>query len=124
MAVAAPLERVRAIALALPEAAEQETWEHPTFRVRGKIFAIYSDEPPKGPQISLKAPPGVQALLVGADPARFFLPPYVAHKGWVGVRLGDAAVDWDEVAALVARSWRMTAPRRLAATLPEADAAS
>lgn len=121
MAAAAPLERVRAIALGLPEATEQETWGHPTFRVRGKIFAIYSDDGPEGAVVSLKAPPGVQAMLIGADPARFFPPPYTAHKGWVGMRLGKANVDWDEVAALLARSWRMTAPRRLAATLPGVD---
>jgi hypothetical protein len=111
MADAAPLERLRSLALGLPEAAEPETWGHATFRVRGRIFAIYSDEPPNGPRLSLKAPPGVQALLVAARPARFFPPPYTAHRGWVGVRLGDAGVDWDEVAALVVRSWRMTAPR-------------
>jgi hypothetical protein len=109
------------MALALPGAVEQETWGHPTFRMAGRIFAIYSDELPHGPRLSLKAPPGVQAMLVGADPARFFLPPYTAHKGWVGVALGDGRVDWDEVAALVERSWRMTAPKRLAAGRPEAE---
>jgi hypothetical protein len=116
---ATPLDRLRAIALALPEAEERETWDHPTFRVRSKIFAIFSNDGPEGAVVSLKAPPGVQALLLGADPQRFFPPPYTAHKGWVGVRLGDDAIDWAEVAALVARSWRMTAPRRLAAALPE-----
>ncbi len=116
-----PLGRVRAIALALPGAVEQTTWDHPTFRVAGKIFAIFSDEPPPGPRLSLKAPPGVQAMLVGAFPERFFLPPYTAHKGWVGVVLGDERVDWDEVAALVERSWRMTAPKRLVAGRPETE---
>jgi len=113
-----PLDQLRAIALALPEAAEQITWDHPTFRVRGKIFGIFSDEPHEGPRVSLKAPPGVQAMLVEADAARFFVPPYTGHKGWIGVRLSEGT-DWDEVAALVTRSWRMTAPARLAATLPE-----
>ncbi len=65
-----------------------------------------------------KAPRGVQEMLVEAAPERFFRPPYVGHKGWIGVVL-DAATDWAEVAALVRRSWRMTAPKRLAATLPD-----
>lgn len=113
-----PIARLRAIALALPEAAEQITWDHPTFRVRGKIFGICSDEPGEGPRVSLKAPPGVQAMLVEADADRFFVPPYTGNKGWIGVRLHEGA-DWDEIAALVTRSWRMTAPARLASTLPE-----
>lgn len=50
----------------------------------------------------------------GADPERFFVPPYVGHKGWVGMRL-DKSPDWNEVQALVRRSYRLIAPRRLAA---------
>jgi hypothetical protein len=52
-------------------------------------------------------------VLVGADPKRFFVPPYVGHKGWIGVRLDDKP-DWDEVAELVKRSYRLVAPKRLA----------
>jgi hypothetical protein len=59
----------------------------------------------------------VQAVLVGAAPERFFVPPYVGHRGWIGVWLDDPGVDWAEVAALVRRSWRLTAPKRLAAAL-------
>ncbi|HEX7970046.1 MAG TPA: MmcQ/YjbR family DNA-binding protein [Stellaceae bacterium] len=109
------MDRLRAICLALPEAAEKETWDLPTFRVREKIFvmAIIGESP-----LSLwcKAPPGSQTILVGADPRRFFVPPYVGHKGWVGMRLG-VGVDWREVDELVRRSYRMTAPKRLAALL-------
>ena len=110
---AAPLERLRAICLALPEAVEREAWGDPTFRVRDKIFAM---EKRGDGRISVwcKAPPGSQAVLVGADPARFFVPPYVGHKGWVGMRLDDAP-DWNEVALLVRRSYRLIAPKRLAA---------
>jgi hypothetical protein len=57
-------------------------------------------------------------MLVEADPDRFFRPPYVGPKGWIGVLL-TGRVDWDEVAVLVRRSWRMTAGKRLAATLPD-----
>jgi hypothetical protein len=108
-----PIGRLRAICLALPEAMEQETWGHPTFRVRGKIFATGSSA--DGPAtLTCKAPPGSQLVLVGADPDRFFVPPYVGPKGWVGMRL-DRKPDWEEVAKLIRRSYRMTAPKRLAA---------
>src|SRR5262249_3629740 len=58
-----------------------------------------------------KVPPGSQGVLIGADPQRFFVPPYFGPKGWVGVVL-DASVDWNEVAALVTRSYRLIAPKR------------
>jgi predicted DNA-binding protein (MmcQ/YjbR family) len=109
----AALGRLRKICLALPEAKERETWGHPTFRVRDKIFATFG-EGEGGPALTCKAPPGSQAILVGADPARFFVPAYVGSKGWVGMRL-DRRVDWAEVAVVVERSWRLTAPKRLVA---------
>ncbi len=65
-----------------------------------------------------KAPPGVQPALVGANPERFFVPPYVGHHGWVGMWL-NVEIDWDEVADLVEESYRMTAPKRLAARLDQ-----
>ncbi len=107
-----PTERLRAICLALPEACEKETWGNPTFRVREKIFAM---ERRDDDRVSLwcKAPPGSQTILVAADPDRFFVPPYVGHKGWVGMRL-DEGPDWEEVASLVRRSYRLVAPKRLA----------
>jgi hypothetical protein len=108
------IDRLRAICVALPEAVEKQTWDVPTFRVRDKIFAMAND---RG-TVSCKAPPGVQAILVGAAPDRFFVPHYVGHKGWIGFRL-DQDTDWIEVRALIARSYRMTAPKRLAALVPE-----
>jgi predicted DNA-binding protein (MmcQ/YjbR family) len=111
------LGRLRAICLALPEATEKETWETPTFRVRDRIFTMVSERNER-PAIWLKAPKGVQAILLGADPDRFFAPPYVGPKGWVGVHL-DRRPDWAEVAGLVRRSYRMTAPKRLAALVEE-----
>jgi predicted DNA-binding protein (MmcQ/YjbR family) len=107
------LARLRTICLALPEAVEKETWEAPTFRVRDKIFAMVHDTDGR-PGVWCKAPPGVQAILIEADPTRFFRPPYVGPKGWIGVWL-DIEVDWDEMADLIGRSYRMTAPKRLLA---------
>ena len=110
-----PIDRLRAICLALPEAEEKEAWGDPTFRVRDKIFAM---EKRGDGRISVwcKAPPGSQMVLVGADPERFFVPPYVGQKGWVGMRL-DTYPDWEEVAKVVTRSYRLIAPKRLAALL-------
>ena len=108
-------ERVRALCLALPEASEKTTWAQPTYRVRDRIFAMQVDRD-RGLAVWLKAPPGSQAVLVGADPARFHVPPYVGPKGWVGVTL-DAGMDWDELGLLVRRSYRLVAPKRLAGRL-------
>jgi predicted DNA-binding protein (MmcQ/YjbR family) len=105
------VSRLRDLCLALPEAVEKETWELPTFRVRDKIFAmVHAVDGRMG--VWCKAPPGAQAILVMAAPERFFRPPYVGHKGWIGFWL-DGVTDWDEVADLVGRSYRMTAPKRL-----------
>ena len=108
-----PINRLRAICLALPEALKKATWGDPTFRVRDRIFAM---EKRGDGRISLwcKAPPGSQMVLVGADPERFFVPPYVGHKGWIGMRL-DNDPDWAEVAEVVRRSYVLIAPKRLAA---------
>lgn len=103
--------RLRAICLALPEAEERETWGAPTYRVRDRIFAMLRTGDGRT-SLWCKAPPGAQEILVGADPELFFRPPYVGPKGWIGMRL-DRGPDWAEVAALVQRSYRMTAPKAL-----------
>jgi predicted DNA-binding protein (MmcQ/YjbR family) len=112
------IERLRRICLALPGATEKPFGGHtdPTFRVRDKIFAMCGDgyDHDRPVEMWCKAPPGGQEILVGADPERFFVPPYVGHNGWIGVRLHGEA-DWDVIAGLVADSYRMTAPKRLAA---------
>jgi len=89
-------------------------WGEPTFRVRDKMFAMYTNDHHRDGRVALwcKAPPGAQEILVGAAPKRFFVPPYVGHKGWIGVRL-DIDVDWNEVAEHIKESYCMTAPRQL-----------
>jgi hypothetical protein len=112
----AALDHLRKICLALPQAVEKETWENPTFRVREKIFAmVHAADGRLG--VWCKAPAGVQAILVEAAPERFFRPPYVGSKGWIGIWLNDP--DWQEVADLIARSWQMTAPKRLVRAVPD-----
>lgn len=104
---------VVAICRGFPEAEERETWGAPTWRVRDRIFAMERTADGGGLSLWLKASPGAQEVLIGADPDRFFAPPYVGPKGWIGVRL-DAVSDWGEIESLVSRSYRLVAPRRLA----------
>jgi hypothetical protein len=117
--IAGPLARLRKVCFALPEVTEKEAWGEPTFRVRDKLFAMFATDHHHDGNIAVwcKAAMGMQDILIDADPERFFKPPYVGPKGWIGIRL-DGKVDWDEVHALLAESWRMTAPPKLAATLP------
>jgi predicted DNA-binding protein (MmcQ/YjbR family) len=108
------LKRLRKICLALPEAKEKEAWGDPTWRVRDRIFAMQKGNHERGrPSLWLKAPEGAQSALVSGDPERLFVPPYVGHKGWVGVYLDTRKVDWGFVASLVEESYRLIAPKRL-----------
>ena len=111
-----PLAKVRKLALALPEAHEVEAWEAPTFRVKNKLFAMYSGLSNHAgghrPSLWIKALAENQQLMIRSDPERFFLPPYVGKGGWIGVWV-DKGVDWDEVADLLGDAWRMTAPKTL-----------
>jgi predicted DNA-binding protein (MmcQ/YjbR family) len=108
------IERIRAISLALPEAVEKPFGGHvaaPAFRVREKFFVMCSED---CSTINVKAPTGVQGLLVGSDAERFFVPKYVGPKGWVGVRLDlHVPPDWDELAEMIVESYCLIAPPRL-----------
>ena len=106
---------VRALALGLPEAVEQETWGHPTFRVRKKMFGTLATD---GSTATLKASKQEQAALVQTDPETFFVPAYVGQHGWVGFHV--ARVDPDELAELVTEAWRMTAPKAIVRAFDEA----
>ena len=111
----AAIERIRALCMALPEAEERPFGGHtaPSFRIRDKLFVTISED---GAHMTCKAPPGVQQALVCSDPRRFYVPKYVGHNGWVGARL-DIQANWDEMAELIEDSYRLTAPKRLAALL-------
>jgi len=106
-----PLERLRAICLALPEANESGGVGDPSFKVQEKIFAM-QHRMDQRMSLWCKAPAGAQSILVNSAPERFFVPPYVGRHGWIGLWL-DAITDWDEVTDLVEESYRMTAPKRL-----------
>jgi hypothetical protein len=112
---AAVLERLRSLCLALPETSERLSHGAPSFFVRGKrcFLMLLDDHHGDGVfGIWCAAPPGNQELLVQADPARFYRPPYVGHRGWLGVRLNDG-VDWDELAGIVEDAFATVAPKSL-----------
>lgn len=108
-------DQLRALCLALPDAGEKEAWGDPTFRVRDRIFAMIKTGDGRV-SVWCKAPPGSQQVLVAADAALFFVPPYVGPKGWVGMRL-DRDPDWNDVARVVRRSYALVTPKRLAGRL-------
>jgi hypothetical protein len=113
-----PLERLRELALALPEAHEAVAWGEPTFRVRNKLFAMYASPGTHHthgrPAVWCRVAPSNQDLLIHNEPERYFFPPYAGKAGWVGVYL-DGKPDWDTLGALLEEGWRLTAPKRLAA---------
>ena len=117
---ASPLQRLRRLCLALPESHEVMAWGAETFRVKNKLFAMYSsaESGHSGGRIGvwIKATPENQRLMVATWPTRFFVPPYVGPSGWVGVWLDDGT-DWDEVQELLRDAWMRTAPKKLAATM-------
>jgi predicted DNA-binding protein (MmcQ/YjbR family) len=106
---------LREVCLAFPEAVESGGVGNPSFKVRDKIFAMQHGMDGR-PSLWVKAPEGVQRMLVQAVPERFFRPPYVGQHGWVGLWL-DRKLDWEELADLVEESYRMTAPKRLSARI-------
>jgi hypothetical protein len=122
MAARRPLDRLRKICLALPEAHEVKAWGEPTFRVRNKLFAMYADAGNHHgggrSAVWCKSSHVTQDLLVRMQPERFFVPPYVGGQGWVGIYL-DRQTDWKAVADRLCDGYRMVAPKRLLALLPE-----
>ncbi|MEV7110688.1 MmcQ/YjbR family DNA-binding protein [Streptomyces anulatus] len=111
---------VRSAALSLPDTTEKLAWGQPTFRVAGKIFASLGDDETA---MGVKCPREDRAQLIAAEPEKFFIREgHDDHYAWMRVRL-SALEDEDELAAILADSWRQAAPRRLAAAHPELDGA-
>jgi hypothetical protein len=118
-----PLPRLRKLCLALPESHEVEAWGAPTFRVRNKLFAMFADSSDHHGggrnAVWIKSTHLTQDLLIRAQPARYFSPPYVGPSGWVGAVL-DGSTDWDAVEDLLREAWTMTAPKRVQSLLTAA----
>jgi hypothetical protein len=111
------LARLRTLCTALPEVTEKVSHGEPTWFVR-KVFVMYADRH-HDDRLAFwcAAPPGAQEELVAADPERFFRPPYVGGRGWLGVYLDVDGVDWDEIAEIVTDAYRQIAPKKLVAQL-------
>jgi hypothetical protein len=111
----AGLERLSAICLALPEATQEGASRHAAFRVRKKAFAYFLDNHHGDGIVGacVKLPTGKNAALARSDPKRFFLPAYMAVRGWLGLRLDRSRTDWKDVAERVAQSYRAVAPKTL-----------
>src|SRR5262245_34793309 len=120
-----PVDKLRAICLALPDTTEKLAWGEPTWRVPGKLFPQLDNHHHGADHLAvwLPAPLGEQEAMIFTDPARFFRPPYVGHRGWVGVRI-DRRPDWTVVAKLVEQAYRHVAPPRLLESLGTAPAQS
>jgi hypothetical protein len=108
-------ERLRTLCLALPETSERLSHGAPSFFVREKRCFVMLLDNHHGDGIFgiwCAAPAGHQELLIAANPERFYRPPYVGHRGWLGVRLNDG-VDWEELAGIVEDAFATVAPKSL-----------
>jgi hypothetical protein len=111
-----PLERVRELCLALPETNERLSHGSPCWFIRDRrCFVMYLDDHHGDGRLALwcAAPEGMQRALVDSAPEHYFVPPYVGHRGWLGVRL-DRDLAWDEIAGAIEDAWLEVAPKRLA----------
>jgi len=110
------LTELTKIALALPEAKRQICGRHAQFLIRKKTFAYFLDDHHGDGIVAVtcKVLPGDNKALAEAQPRRFYLPAYIASKGWVALRLDVGKVDWDEVRELLMGSYVLIAPKRLA----------
>jgi len=110
------LTRVSEIALSLPETTRELYGSHAQFLVRKKTFAYFLNNHHGDGIVGVtgKALPGDNKALVEAQPIKFYLPAYVASRGWVALRLDVAKIDWEEVRELLLGSYLLVAPKRLA----------
>ena len=111
---------VRRICFTLPEVTEKLSHGEPTFFVRKKVFAMFANNHHHDGRIAVwcPAPPGIQAVLIEAAPEKFFKPPYVGVRGWVGLHLDQ--ISEAELASHLRKAWSLIAPTKLHALLPEA----
>lgn len=113
------LQQLREVVAGLPEVNERKSHHTPTFFIRDKKVLVHVWDGHHGDdRLSLwcAAPPGAQAELVETEPERFFVPPYVGHRGWIGVWLEDQP-DWDEITAILRDAYRVAAPKTLSRQL-------
>ena len=116
------LSKLSKICLALPQAERSVSGDHATYRVRGKVFAYFLDDHHGDGIVSVcvKSELGENTDRARREPERFYLPAYIGPRGWFGLRLDRGRVDWREVAELVGRSYRLSAPNTLVRALEDA----
>jgi hypothetical protein len=107
------LGRVRRICTSFPGASERISHGEPTFFVKDKVFAMFANNHHNDGHIAVwvPAPPGEQAVLIHTSPERFFKPPYVSVRGWIGIELNQ--ISDEELAYYVRQAWQMIAPKKL-----------
>lgn len=107
------LHRVRKICVSLPETTERISHGEPTFFVRNKVYAMFANNHHDDGHVAIwiPVPPGYQGMLINQSPERYFKPPYVGVRGWVGVEL-DRVSD-DELAHHLSEAWSLIAPKKL-----------
>jgi hypothetical protein len=110
---------VRRMSLALPEAAEKLSHGEPTYFVRKKVFVMFANNHHGDGHVAvwIPVPPGLQPEMIARDPHKFYKPPYVGVRGWVGVELSE--IDDGELALLILQAWQMIAPKGLQKTSKE-----
>ena len=119
-----PLARVRSLCLAFPGTEQRESHGEPCWFAGGKKTFVMAAQKHHDDRTAVwvAAPDGVQTALVAAEPERYFRPPYVGHRGWVGVYLDVDDIDWPHVEELVEDGWRTVAPKLLLAELDTSSA--
>jgi hypothetical protein len=107
------LQRVRRICLAMPGAWEKLSHGEPTFFAGKKVFAMFANNHHNDGHIAVwcPAPLGMQAILIEAEPKKFYKPPYVGVRGWIGINLNQ--IRDEELASHLSQAWRMIAPKKL-----------
>ena len=118
------LERVRRICATLPETTERLSHGEPTFFVRKRVFAMFANNHHNDGRIGvwLPAPPGLQGMLIQAAPEKYFRPPYVGVRGWIGIELDN--VGDEDLAFHIRDGWRLVAPKKLQAVVDNSAAES
>jgi hypothetical protein len=107
------IRRVRRLCAALPHTEERLSHGEPTFFVGGKVYAMFANNHHADGHVAVWIPvsPGIQATLLKTERRKFFMPPYVGVRGWVGVELG--AISDEELAVHILEAWRLIAPKKL-----------
>jgi predicted DNA-binding protein (MmcQ/YjbR family) len=108
------IHKLRKVCLALGNVVEKEAWGECTFRaVDGSMFAMTDNNHHQSGHVAVwvKAPAMAQEILIKSDPQRFFKPPYMGHKGWVGVRL-ESKADWEQIAAILKDGYQLSLPAK------------